>query len=136
MSSWRDMNALERRAVPGLTRAGIPLDAGVYALYRDDAAMYVGKATSLRSRLWDCHLSTGKSMTNSAMRRNVAQFLEIANAADIKTRRYLPTDGDARRVSDWIRECELAWVECENEPSAKDLEDALKREWKPPLTRI
>lgn len=109
---------------------------GVYALYRDGAAMYVGKATSLRSRLWGCHLRTGKSMTNSAMRRNVAQFLDIASAADIKARRYLPTDDDARRVSDWIRECELAWIECESPADAVALESALKREFKPPLTRI
>jgi hypothetical protein len=75
-------------------------------------------------------------MTNSALRRNVAQFLVIATAADIKRGRYKPTAEDARRVSDWIRDCELAWIECEDQPAANPLETALKREWKPPLTRI
>lgn len=136
VKNWRDLDALERRPVPNVTRAGIPVEPGVYALYRDGAAMYIGKATSLRARLWSCHLRTGKSMANSAMRRNVAQFLDIARAADIKTRRYLPTNDDARRVTEWIRACELVWVECESEGAARAVEDALKREWKPPLTRM
>jgi hypothetical protein len=130
------MDALERRAVSAITRADIPIAPGVYALYRDDSAQYVGKATSLRARLWECHLRTGKSMTNSAMRRNVAQSLDIASAADIKGRRYMPTDDDARRVSDWIREGELAWFLCSSADEAAALEAALKGEWKPPLTRI
>jgi len=130
------MNARERRPVLDVTLAYIPVEPGVYAFYRDGAAVYVGKATRLQSRLWNCHLRTGTSMTNSALRRNVAQFLEIATAADIKARRYKPTLEDAERVSKWIRECELAWVTCESEPAAKALEDSLKREWKPPLTKI
>ena len=130
------MHAIERRSVRDVTRASIPTNPGVYALYRDAAAVYVGKATSLRERLWGCHLRTGKSMTNSAMRRNVAQFLDIASAPDIKARRYLPSDDDARRVSDWIQACELAWFVCPSAADALALEATLKREWKPPLTRI
>jgi hypothetical protein len=136
VTSWSDMHARERRPVLSVTLAGIPDEAGVYALYRDGAAVYVGKAKSLRSRLWNCHLRRGPSMTNSAMRRNVAQFLGIASAADIKARHYRPTLEDAQRVSDWIRDGELAWVECESEAAALALEDELKREWKPALTRI
>jgi GIY-YIG catalytic domain len=75
-------------------------------------------------------------MTNSALRRNVAEFLGIASSADIKAGRYRPTADDAVRVSDWIRTGEVSWIECETEAEAIALEDALKAEWKPPLTKV
>jgi hypothetical protein len=75
-------------------------------------------------------------MTNSALRRTVAQHFGIASAVDIKARRYQPTADDARRVSECIRECELAWFVCESADDAVALESALKRERKPPLTKI
>ncbi len=85
---------------------------------------------------WRNHLRRGVSMTNSAMRRNVAQHLGISSAADIKSRRYIPTPDDALRVSEWIRECDITWIECETEPEAVALETALKAEFKPPLTKL
>ncbi len=130
------MNEQPRWRVAELTETGISAKPGVYVLYRESAPVYVGKATVLRSRLWGNHLRRGVSMTNSALRRNVAQHLGIASAADIKGRRYLPTAGDVLRVSDWIRECDLAWMECETEPDAVRLETALKGEFKPPLTKV
>lgn len=136
VTCWQEMNALDRRAVPNVTRACIPLDPGVYALYRDGKAMYVGKAGDLQYRIWKCHLAKGVSMTNSALRRNVAELLGIASATEIKAGRYKPTLEDARRVSEWIRASEFAWVQCDSMRAAKDLEDALKREWKPPLTKL
>jgi excinuclease UvrABC nuclease subunit len=109
---------------------------GVYAFYRNGEAVYVGKASSLRARLWADHLRRGASMTNSAFRRNVAHELGIATAADIKARRYLTSTDDAARVSDWIGACEVAWIECGSEPEAVALETAMKIELKPRLTRI
>jgi hypothetical protein len=75
-------------------------------------------------------------MTNSAQRRKIAQFLGFASVADIKAGRNMPTLKEAKRVAEWIWVGELAWVECESEDSALAVEKALKREWKPPLTRI
>jgi len=49
--------------------------------------VYVGKAKSLSSRLGKAHPGRGVSMTNSALRRNVAEHLGIAAANDIKTGR-------------------------------------------------
>jgi excinuclease UvrABC nuclease subunit len=135
MKTWRKMHAAPRQGVASVTHAGISPRPGVYALYRDGSAVYVGKAKSLGSRLWTNHFRRGMSMTNSALRRNVAEFVGIAAAADIKKRRYRPTADDARRVSDWIRECEVAWIECDSEEEALALEKALKAEWKPPLTK-
>lgn len=134
--NWTQMDARPRREAASLTQADIPSSPGVYALYRDGEAVYVGKATILRSRLWNNHLRKGVSMTNSALRRNVAEFLGLASAADIKAGRYSPTALDARRVSEWIGEAEVAWIECDSVADAVLLEGALKAERKPPLTKL
>ncbi len=65
-------------------------------------------------------------MMNSALRRNVAKVLGIASSAEIKERRYLPAAEDVLRVSDWIRSAEIAWIECESEQEAIDLEEAMQ----------
>lgn len=130
------MDRRSRRRVATLTHdALIPAGPGVYAFYLDGERAYVGKAGSLRGRLWGCHLRKGVSMTNSALRRNVADRLGIASSADIKARRYLPSVEDANRVTAFVGDMEVAWIECEAEPEARALEDRLKREFLPPLTK-
>lgn len=113
----------------------LPAAPGVYALYRNGARMYVGKAGNLRERVWRNHSGRGVSMTSSAMRRNVAAYLDIATAADIKARRYRPTAEDAAAVRGWLEGCEIAWRERETEPAALALETAMKTEYRPPLTK-
>jgi excinuclease UvrABC nuclease subunit len=129
------MDARLRRGLETLTRGDVPTSSGVYALYRDGEAQYVGKASSLLTRFWGKHMGRGVSMTGSALRRNVAELLGIASAGDIKARRYLPTADDAARVVAWIRACEVAWVETPTPAEALDLEDAMKAEKLPPLTK-
>ena len=135
MSDWATMDARPRRLSASVREADIPGDPGVYAFYRDGHRLYVGKATSLRGRLWDCHLRRGVSMTNSAFRRNVAEHLGIASADDIKRRRYTVTANDAARVSEYRAGTELAWIVCERVEEAEALESTLKREYMPPLTK-
>src|SRR4051794_11660203 len=108
------MDQAERRAVPTLRRADIPPSPGVYALYRDGERMYVGKATSLESRIGGQHGGKGASMTNSALRRNVCERLGIATSADIKARAYRTTEHDASCVTDWLAGCSFAWIKCES----------------------
>jgi len=74
-------------------------------------------------------------MTNSALRRNVAEALRIASSADIASGRYRPDAADAARVVGWLASCDAAWLTCSTEQEAVDLEDNLKREWLPPLTK-
>ncbi len=71
----------------------------------------------------------------SAFRRNVAEHLQIALANAIKTGSYRPTAEDVRRVRAWAESCDVAWVVCSSEKAAKDLEDEIKRQWRPPLTK-
>jgi len=127
------MNEQPRRSPKNLVRADVPVSAGVYAWYRDDATIYVGKATSLQKRVWGNHLGRGRVMTSSSFRRDVADHLRIATANAIKTRAYQPTDAEVQAVRDFIDGCEVAWL---SSASAEDLERRMKREWKPPLTRI
>ena len=134
--SWTRMDAEPRHRVPQLQRRHIPMSPGVYALYRKGERMYVGKATSLRSRVGGQHGAKGASMTNSALRRNVCQLLEIAAAADIKARRYRTTDTDAERVTEWLAACEFTWIECASPAQALELETPMRGEFKPPLNRL
>jgi hypothetical protein len=65
-------------------------------------------------------------MTNSALRRNIAESLGIAKPYDIKQRRYQPTASDATAISGWIGGCGVAWLECPTEPDAVALETTLR----------
>lgn len=135
---WKAMHDRPRIAMTTLRAEDLPdADPGVYALYRAGRAVYVGVAEkqSLRGRFWGSHRGRGVSMTGSALRRNVAEHLNIATAADIKARRYRPTTEDARRVVEWVDGCEVAWIACDSPAQAVDLETAMKAERMPPLTK-
>lgn len=129
------MDQSPRVRMPELRAAQIPEVPGVYALYRGVDRVYVGKAKDLRTRVWGNHSGRGHSLTGSAMRRNVAEELGIATASDIKLGRYRPTDDDVKRIRDWMDECDIAWLTCDSEKTALTLEDELKREFKPRLTK-
>ena len=132
---WERMDTQPRRSMAELKAADIPESPGVYALYRDGARMYVGKADCLRHRVWRNHSGRGAVMTGSAMRRNVAEHLKVATSADIKARRYQPTAEEVAAVRSWLDGCDIAWLESETTVAAQRLEDDLKNEYKPPLTK-
>lgn len=137
-SLWNNMHSRPRVAFDALQAEDLPGDSpGVYALYRNGAPVYVGLAASqsLRARVWNSHRGRGRSMTGSALRRNVAELLGIASSADIKARRYSPTTEDARRVVEWLDGCEISWVRCAVASEASDLESAMKAELLPLLTK-
>ncbi len=132
---WATMDAQPRHPMATLTAGTLPVDPGVYALYRDGARVYVGKADSLRDRVWKNHSGRGQKMTTSAMRRNIAERLDIASSAAIKAGRYQPTPDEVARVRAWLDGCDIAWVTCPTAQAAVDLEDKMKIEYKPLLTK-
>ena len=135
---WTEMNARPKISIAVLRADDLPdPEPGVYAIYRNGRPMYVGLAEkqSLRGRFWGSHRGRGVSMTGSALRRNVAEHLAIASAADIKARRYAPTPHDAARVVAFIDGCEVAWIACATPAEARLLETRIKAEWMPPLTK-
>lgn len=132
---WKDMDERPRMSMGSIAAEEIPLSPGVYALYKGKTRMYVGKADCLRNRIWKNHSGRGAAMTNSAMRRNIAEHLGIATAADIKARRYQPTPEEVSAVRTWLDGCHIAWITCESTVGAKNLEDEFKAEQRPPLTK-
>lgn len=132
---WYSLNSQRRLNVTSLNRSAIPIDPGVYALYRNAEAVYVGKAKSLRQRVWTNHCGKGHSLASSAFRRNVAEHLGIASANEIKTGAYRPSTDEVRRAREWTEECDVSWIVCASEAGAKTLEDSIKHQWKPPLTK-
>jgi len=132
------MNNQPRRAAASLTRNGIPTRAGVYAWYRDSEPVYSGRALGrdgLQGRIWKNHLKTSKDLSRSSFRRNVCEHLGIAPTSRTTVRPTLMTAADIEPVNRWIRECEVAWIECQSADEAEDLEKALHAEWMPPLSR-
>lgn len=134
---WKRVDDLPRHPFASLERAALPDAPGVYAFYRDGKRMYVGKATrqTVRDRVWKCHRGRGKSMGNSAFRRNVAEMLGIASARAIKKGAHAISDDEVQRVNGWLDACELACVALSSAASATAVEDALKAEFMPPLTK-
>ena len=132
---WAEMDRQPRRSLSNLKAAEIPTDPGVYAIYRGDHRIYVGKASNLQNRIWRNHCGRGAVMTGSALRRNVAEHLGIGTAADIKARRYEPDLSEIEAVRRWLEACDVAWLTSGSHADATALEDAMKGEHKPPLTK-
>jgi GIY-YIG catalytic domain len=132
---WSRMSRRKRLSMARLQKADIPTSAGVYAVYRGGKPMYIGKAKCLQERVWKNHSGLGLGMKTSALRRNVAEHLGIAKAADIKAARYRVSPKEATRARDWLDECEITWRECADNAAAEDLEDKMKAEYLPPLTK-
>lgn len=135
---WSAMNSRPRITLTVLQRSDLPHpDPGVYALYRDGTPVYVGLAErqSLRERFWGNHRGRGPSMTGSALRRNVAEHLKIASAADLKARRHIPSTSEVQRVNAWIDQCSMTWISCTTPAKAKQLEANMKTEFLPALTK-
>ena len=135
---WHRMNAQTRRAAASLTGKDIPRRPGVYTWYREGEPVYSGRAIGadgLHGRIWKNHLKTGDDLSRSSFRRNVCEHLGIAPTSKTTVRPTLMTAADIEPVNRWIRECEVAWIECQSAAEAEALEKALHAEWTPPLSR-
>lgn len=116
-------------------RSLLPNQPGVYAWYRNNAAVYIGKAKNLHYRVWKCHMGKSRTLGNSSFRRNVAEQLGIATTQDIKTKKVRLNETQLKVVRRWIIECEVTWIKCKCETDAIQLEAELKKEWMPFLTK-
>jgi hypothetical protein len=135
---WDRMNGQPRRMAGELSSRDIPARPGVYAWYRDGEPVYSGRATGtsgLRGRIWGKHLKYDDDLSRSSLRRNVCEYLGIAATSKTRVRPTLMTAADVEPVNRWIRDCEVAWIECDTSEGAKALEKALHAEWLPALSR-
>lgn len=135
---WARMHRQPAHTVAGFNPAHVPPQPGVYAFYRDGKPVYVGRAIAsggLQRRLKTQHLKTGIDLSWSAFRRNVAEYLGIAPSTLTRRRPPQLAEEQVAPVNDWIAACELRWIACATKQEAADLEDRLKAEAKPPLTK-
>jgi GIY-YIG catalytic domain-containing protein len=135
-SPWTIMDGMMRLPAASLTRDGIPNDPGVYAWYRSGQRVYVGKADSLRERIWGNHLGQRRNLGDSAFRRNVAEQLGHGTSAALKSGSVELTDEQLETLRAWILSCDVAWRTCATGEDALALEAALKAEFQPPLTKM
>lgn len=134
---WRALLERTARPVSELARSDVPEQPGVYLWRHAGLVQYVGKATSLRSRLWGSHLGRGVILSGSSLRRNVCELLfGIPPTVTAKPNPQPITPAQAAAIAAWLRGCELSWFECETIAAAGNLEDCLRRAWLPPLNRI
>ncbi len=114
----------------------VPPSYGVYAFYRANERVYVGRAASaggLKKRL-KMHLDRSADLSWSAFRRNVAEKFGIPTSLTRLHRESLNST-QLGRVNAWIDDCDVAWIECDSVAAAKKLESRLKSEFMPPLTK-
>ena len=130
------MDAQPRRRASELSRADVPECPGVYAWYRRGRVVYVGEGDDLRDRVWTRHMGQGKSLHTSAFRRNVAESLGLGAANEIFKKANRLTDEQRALVGAWVVSCSVAWIECKSIVAAEKLEDDMKAEWRPPLTKV
>jgi hypothetical protein len=133
---WDRLLAAPRRVVRSLTSSDIDARPGVYLWRHGGRVAYVGKAKSLRDRIWKRHLGGSRSLGGSSLRRNVCELLlGIPTSETLRGRRKM-TPEEVSTIREWLRECEIAWVTTESEASALALEKRLRLTWMPPLNRI
>jgi hypothetical protein len=80
-------------------------------------------------------MGQSRSIRTSAFRRNVAELLGFGRANEIYRGRVRLGDPQLGVVRAWITACDVAWIECDDEAGAVDLEKAMKAEWLPALTK-
>jgi hypothetical protein len=100
--------------------------------------MYSGRALGgegLRGRVWRNHMATGPDLSRSSFRRNVCEHLGIATTSVTAQRPTAMTPEQVAPVAEWIRGCQVAWIEFDSEQEASEFEKALHAEWLPPLSR-
>lgn len=136
MTTWDDMRLLPRRPAAGVRRRDIPAVPGVYTWWRDGNCVYVGEAkTSLQGRL-GTHLGLGPDLSRSTLLRTVALVELGVPRAVAEQRPTVITQAQADVVNAWLRECEIAWLECGSAEEAHGVEVSLRAEWRPPLNRV
>lgn len=130
--NWITIQSQHRHRAGSVAPARIPRDPGVYAWFRDGNCVYLGKASSLRSRL-STHLATSLDLSRSTLRSWVAVRELGLERTYTRRRPSVMTPDQVRVVTAWIHSCELAWVETDSAVSAAALESALLKHWRPPI---
>ncbi|WP_404772477.1 GIY-YIG nuclease family protein [Agromyces mediolanus] len=131
-SEWKVVLAQPRMIAGSIRRSDIPDRPGVYAWFRDDECVYLGKASNLRSRI-STHLRTSLDLSRSTLRSWVAVRELGLTREQTRRRPTVMTDVQVAVVTAWIRSCDLAWLTTGSKEEAASLEARLLSEWHPPI---
>lgn len=131
-AEWQAVLERPRRLARHVDRRDIPAGPGVYAWFRDGDCVYLGKASSLRSRL-NTHLGTSLDLSRSTLRSWIAVRELGLDRAHTRHRPTRMTSDQVAVVNDWIGACDLAWVETATKEEAAALESRLLGAWRPPI---
>ena len=134
---WGALLSAPTIPVRELARAQVPDEPGVYLWRHEGEPVYVGMATSLRSRAWSKHLGGGVSLSGSSLRRNVCELLfDIPPNITGRPTKKKVTPEQAAAVRDWLLDCDLTWQICVNVIEADQLERRLRDRYLPLLNRV
>lgn len=134
---WGDLLAIPTTPVSELAPVHLPDTPGVYLWRHENQIAYIGKATSLRRRVWSKHLGAGVSLSGSSLRRNVCECLfGIPPNVTGRPTRQKVTPEQAAEIRDWLVACDLSWQQCALVDDADQLERRLLDEYRPPLNRV
>lgn len=130
--NWGQILSAPRRSAETIPLSSIPAAPGVYAWFKDDDCVYVGKASDLRSRL-RTHLATSLDLSRSTLRSWVA-VRELGLPREFTRQR--PSVMRAEQVAvvnRWLRSCDVGWVVTQTKDQAVSLESQLLASWRPPI---
>src|ERR1051325_7440107 len=100
--SWsEDLDSAPRQALATVRPENLPVTPGVFALYRGDQVVFLGRSARLSVSISQARESSG-AISNRPARRVAAEFLGIASSRDIAAGRYRPTPEDQRRITQWL----------------------------------
>jgi hypothetical protein len=118
-SPWYVMDRQTRFRLDSVDLGFLPEGPATYAVYRNDERIYAGETGNLATRVFKHHLArTPSSIKQSALRRNLAEHLGIATAANLKTGRAILTDAHRDQLHTWLLGCEIAWAEHDGKAAA------------------
>lgn len=137
VGEWAALLAAPTTPARELARVHLPDEPGVYLWRRQGTVVYVGMATSLRSRAWGKHLGAGVSLSGSSLRRNVCELLFgiPPNITGRPTKQKVTPD-QAAAIRDWLLACDLSWQPCASVHEADELERRLRAAFLPQLNRV
>jgi hypothetical protein len=135
--TWSAIDELPRRAVLALATADIPSGPGVYVWFRHGEPVFLGVAGEdggLRQRVRN-DLSTGADLRQSVLRRRVAvaQLGIEPRTAELSPPAF--TDDQVAVINDWLRACQLTWIECDSSEQSETLGRELLARHRPLLNQ-
>ncbi len=107
---------------------------GICVLRHQGEWAYVGLSANIRRRYREDTQTTG-DLSQSALRRAVCEYLEIADSSVTTKKPAQLTRAQVAPIHDWLHASEIGWVECETNAQAEALKAHAVETLKPFLNK-